>query len=66
MRDESEAEATWHAGRPCQVEGCVEIAAWGGKVIIRSSLAVDLTLTITRAEWQAFLDGAKEGLFDEL
>jgi hypothetical protein len=34
--------------------------------MVRSSVAPHLTLSITRAEWQAFLVGAKEGLFDHL
>lgn len=34
--------------------------------MVRSSIAPHLTLTITRAEWQGFLAGAKEGLFDHL
>jgi hypothetical protein len=51
---------------PCVDGHCVEIAALGDTVMVRSSVAPGLTLTITRAEWQQFLAGAKEGLFDQL
>ncbi len=66
MGDESAGEPTWHAGRPCEAGNCVEIAAQGETIMVRSSVSPDLTLTLTRAEWQEFLAGAKEGLFDHL
>jgi hypothetical protein len=44
----------------------VEIAVQGEAVMVRSSTAPEATLTLTRAEWQEFLSGAKEGLFDRL
>lgn len=58
------SEPTWYTGRRCEVGTCVEVGALDDDVIIRSSQAQDVTLTITRAEWQAFLEDAKEGLFD--
>lgn len=64
--DEAAGEPTWQAGRPCEGGACVEIAAVGEAVIVRSSVNPGLTLTITRTEWREFLAGAKEGLFDHL
>jgi len=64
--DEPAGELTWHSGRACAYAECVEVAAVGETVLVRSSVTPRLTLTITRAEWQAFLAGAKEGLFDHL
>lgn len=34
--------------------------------MVRSSVASEAILTLTRAEWQEFLAGAKQGLFDDL
>jgi hypothetical protein len=64
--DELRSELIWHAGRRCDSGACVEIAALDEAVLVRSSLAPGLTLTVTRPEWQEFLAGAKEGLFDHL
>jgi hypothetical protein len=64
--DESAGELTWHAGRACETVNCVEIAVREEAVMVRSSVTPDSTLTLTRAEWQEFLAGAKEGLFDHL
>lgn len=46
---------------------CVELAPVSGGVIVRNSNRIeDGTLTFTRAELAAFLDGAKAGEFDDL
>jgi len=34
--------------------------------MVRSSTAPEITLTLTRIEWQEFLAGAKQGQFDRL
>jgi hypothetical protein len=57
-------QATWH--RRCDTGACVEIAVQGEAVMVRSSTAPEATLTLTRTEWQEFLAGAKQGLFDGL
>jgi hypothetical protein len=44
----------------------VEIAIQGEAVMLRSSAAPEATLTLTRAEWQEFLAGARQGAFDRL
>jgi hypothetical protein len=64
--DESADQPTWLSGKACDAGTCVEVAALGETVMIRSSVAPESALTITRAEWQAFLSGAKEGLFDHV
>jgi len=64
--DESAGELIWHAGRACDAGSCVEIAALRDLVMVRSTINPELTLTVTRAEWDQFLAGAKEGLFDYL
>lgn len=57
-------QPTWH--RQCDGGACVEIAIQGEVVMVRSSAVPESTLALTRAEWQEFLAGAKQGLFDGL
>lgn len=57
-------QSAWH--RQCDSGACVEIAVQGEAVMLRSSAAPETTLTLTRAEWENFLAGSKEGLFDSL
>jgi hypothetical protein len=46
---------------------CVELAPAGGKVAIRDSKDPNgPVLVYTATEWHAFLDGAKNGEFDDI
>lgn len=54
----------WHRG--CDSGACVEIAVQGEAVMVRSSAVPGVIITLTRAEWQEFLAGAKQGTFDRL
>jgi uncharacterized protein DUF397 len=47
---------------------CVEVARLGdGQVAVRNSRVPDAPAHVfTRAEWQAFLDGVKDGCFDSV
>jgi hypothetical protein len=46
---------------------CVEVAPTEGMIVIRDSKDPSgPVLRYTTAEWQAFLDGAKKGEFDDL
>jgi hypothetical protein len=46
---------------------CVELARAGGMIAIRDSKdPAGPVLRYTRDEWHAFLDGAKNGEFDDL
>jgi hypothetical protein len=42
------------------------VAFRGDTVLIRSSTAPDVSITLSRDEWRNFLAGAKDGLFDQL
>ena len=57
-----DGEATWYSS--CEGGACMQITATSDEVIMRSSSAPNSTLTVTRAEWQNFLAGAKDGEFD--
>jgi hypothetical protein len=49
----------------CEGGACVEVATTGDAVILRGSANPDdESVTLTYAEWEAFLAGAKEGVFD--
>jgi Domain of unknown function (DUF397) len=44
----------------------VEVAAEDAAIFIRSSVHPDSAVRLSRAEWQEFLAGAKDGVFDDL
>jgi len=51
----------------CEDGACVEVASAGDGVAMRDSKDQDgPVLRFTRAEWAAFLGGAKSGDFDQL
>jgi hypothetical protein len=60
------SELTWHKGIACESGACVEAALRGEEVFLRSSLAPEAIVALSRAEWRTFLTGAKEGRFDHL
>jgi len=62
----SAGERPWHKGIPCESGACVETAWRGEEVLLRSSLAPEVIVALSRAEWRTFLTGAKEGWFDHL
>jgi len=56
----------WQRGTKCEGGACVEVAAQGDLVLMRSSQDPGTTVRISRDEWRAFLAGVKEGAFDPL
>jgi hypothetical protein len=66
MPNGSSGELMWHRAR-CDGGTCVEVAATGEAVMVRSSADPDGTpVTLSRDEWQAFLAGVKDGAFDRV
>lgn len=60
-------DLTWRQGRQCESAACVEIASLEDSVLLRSSADREGShLALSRAEWAAFLDSVKDGLFDSL
>lgn len=57
---------TWRKGRPCDGGTCVEVAAEGEEILVRTTVSPDAPIRLTRDEWSAFLASAKEGHFDQL
>ncbi len=61
------AELEWRRGRHCDIGNCVEVAALGEAVVLRSSTNTKGThLAISRQEWAEFLAAVKVGDFDGL
>ena len=55
------------ASRSTAFGACVEVAFIAGGVVVRDSKNPHVSpLWYTREEWAAFLDGAKNGEFDDL
>ena len=65
VRDRQAADRVSWRGN-CESGACVEIAVHGEAVMVRSSVAPEEIVTLTRAEWREFLDQARTGLLDDL
>ena len=53
------------ARRSYGIGECVELASDGESILLRDSKAPETLLRFTRAEIAAFLDGARNGEFDQ-
>lgn len=47
-------------------DNCLELADFGGEILMRESDNPDVVIRTTRAKLRAFLGGAKGGEFDDL
>jgi len=67
MTDGSMSELVWQRPVSCEGGACVEVAATGDAVLLRSSSSPDaVPVTLNRDEWRVFLAGAKDGAFDHV
>ena len=67
MTEDAGRRPMWRRSSFCADNACVELAAAYGYVYIRDAKEPDAAvLRFTRAEWLAFLRGAKRGEFDSL
>jgi predicted secreted Zn-dependent protease len=58
---------SWRKATRSGSGNCVQVAVVEGLVLVRNSRNPDgELLTYTPGEWHAFLDGAKQGEFDDL
>jgi hypothetical protein len=58
-------EPVWRKSTYSAVNGCVEIAFLDGMVAVRDSKSQQgRALVFTPVEWQAFVDGVRDGQFD--
>jgi hypothetical protein len=59
------SRAAWEKSRSSGVNGCVEVAVVDGQVAVRDSKdRHGPALVFNPVEWQAFLDGARDGQFN--
>jgi hypothetical protein len=65
MSDRLTGDPIWRQGL-CSEGSCIEAAAVGEDVMMRSTVDPGSVLHMSREEWQKFLAGAKSGLFDDL
>ncbi|MFG1879725.1 DUF397 domain-containing protein [Sphaerisporangium sp. NPDC049003] len=58
-------DLAWRVARDCNTSNCVAIAVTDGMVAVRDSKdPCSPVLLYTESEWQAFINGAKNGEFD--
>ncbi len=62
-RSTGELEWRWHE---CDGGACVQVAATGDLVMMRSNVDPGVIFRMTRDEWQDFVAGVKQGDFDGL
>ena len=61
------ADLAWRKASRSGVGSCVVVATYQGGVALSDSKSPDApVLLYTRAEWDAFLDGARKGEFDDM
>lgn len=63
MSDNSEA-LNWHRARMCANGACMEVAHQDDSYLLRDSKQPDIAITLTGAEWRAFVAGIRDGDFD--
>jgi hypothetical protein len=60
-----EPMTTWRKSSRCGTGACVEVASQDNEILMRDSKNPDTPpLRFSRAEWSAFIRGAKAGEFD--
>jgi hypothetical protein len=67
MTEASDHGLPWRRSLACSDVACVEVAGEGEHIYLRDGKEPDDgVLRFTRAEWEAFLTGAKAGDFDSV
>jgi hypothetical protein len=67
IKDIDLSEVVWHKSTRsgAHADNCVEVAFVGGAIVVRDSRNPDgAQLVFTPNEWDAFVEGAKDGEFD--
>jgi hypothetical protein len=59
-----EPSAAWRRSSRCDSSSCVEVASRDAVITIRNSQHPSDTLSFSRAEWIAFVEGVRAGDFD--
>ena len=60
-------ELSWRVARRCNAGNCVRVASSGETILIGDSKSPDgPVLAYTQSEWLTFVEGVKQGDFDNL
>lgn len=60
-------ELNWHIAAMCNGGACIRVAPRGDQIVIGDSKNPDgPVLTYSRTEWHAFVDGVRQGDFDNV
>ncbi|MGH3396264.1 MAG: DUF397 domain-containing protein [Streptosporangiaceae bacterium] len=60
-------DLSWRIARLCNAGSCVRVAASGDTILIGDSKSPDgPVLAYTQSEWLTFVEGVKQGDFDNL
>jgi Domain of unknown function (DUF397) len=62
----SQKELSWRVARQCNGGACIRVAADGDGVVIGTSQPDGPVISYSRAEWTAFVEGIRQGDFDDL
>jgi hypothetical protein len=63
---ESQGQLSWRVARQCNGGACIRVAADDDGVIIGNSQPDGPVILYSRAEWTAFVEGIRQGDFDDL
>ena len=67
MMPETLGRLAWRVATKCNGGACIRIAAHDGKVLLGDSKNPEgPVLVYSRAEWEAFADGVRQGDFDDI
>ncbi|HBW18308.1 MAG: DUF397 domain-containing protein [Streptosporangiaceae bacterium] len=60
-------ELSWRVARHCDAGNCVRVAPSGNMIVVGDSKNPEgPTLAYDRAEWKTFVEGIRQGDFDDL
>jgi hypothetical protein len=60
-------QLSWRVARACNSGECVRVAAYGDEIVVGSTTQPDgPVIAYSRAEWAAFVQGIRQGDFDDL
>jgi predicted secreted Zn-dependent protease len=58
---------SWRVARKCNAGNCVRVAASGDMIVIGDSKSPEgPVLTYSHSEWNTFVEGVRQGDFDDL
>ncbi|WP_367185042.1 DUF397 domain-containing protein [Trebonia sp.] len=60
-------DLSWRVATRCDIGNCVQVAPHAGMIVVGDTQCPDgPVLSYSRGQWQAFVEGVRQGGFDEL